>query len=340
MAVTRSFTNTNQVTEYTQEINALDRQFTALVPENLITRYEAPFKTITFQKDTRTTTLLESVNRGGRGTTWNQDRVWDEFEIGLAYFKHSDRLTPEDIDSVRAYGLPDGAERFDAALVRKMENMRRAYEQSVEYMKWKMVTTGQCVTPSGQVVVDMFQEFGITQTEVTWDLTDADFDLSAALRTLQHTTEDNLALGGEAMPFEVNLETSDFDALIAHANVKTAYQYFSATVNPQRDDIVNGFRHAGVFIRPRYGAFNLPDGSTEKLLTKGTGYSIPQAAIYRQYAGTPSKLSAVNQGGIADMYLNSYRDPKDEFIELELLAAPLFISERPAATIKINVVTS
>jgi hypothetical protein len=340
MAITRSFSNANEVTEYTQEINALDRQFTALIPENLITKFDAPYKTVTFQKDTRTTTLLESVNRGGKGTTWNQDRVWDEFEIRLAYFKHSDRLTPEDIDSVRAWGLPDGVERIDAARVRKLENMRRAFEQTMEYMKWKMATTGQCVTPSGQLVVDMFAEFGITQTEVTWDLTSSSFDLSAALRDLQNKTADNLAMGGEAMPFEVNLSTADFDALIAHANVKDTYKYFSATVNPQRDNIVDGFRHAGVFIRPRYGAFNLPTGVTEKLLEDGAGYSIPMAPIYRQYAGTAFKLSQVNGGQIAEMYVNQYADPRDEYLELVLESSPLFVSERPAATIKINVVTA
>lgn len=338
MPITRSFSNANQVTEYTQEINALDRQFTALIPEQFIQKFDAPYKTVTFQKDTRTTTLLESVNRGGKGTTWNQDRVWDEFEIRLAYFKHSDRLTPEDIDSVRGYGLPDGVEREDAARMRKLENMRRAFEQSLEYMKWKMATTGQCVTPSGELVVDMFNEFGITQTEVTWDLTDANFDLSAAIRDLTWKTADNLAMGGEEMPFEINMSTGDFDALIAHANVKAAYNSFAASVNPYRDDIRQGFKHAGVWLRPRHGVFNLPSGTTEALAVDGTGYSIPQAGIYRQYAGTPFKMSQVNQGQIAEMYVEEYRDPRDEYFELVLEAAPLFISERPAATIKINII--
>ena len=340
MPITRSLTNAYEITDWTREINELDRQY-ALVPDGVFEQFETTQTSVTFDKDSRTTTLLPSVARGPRGSSYNQDRVFETFALNLAYFKHSDYLTPEDIQGVRMMGTPDGAERIDVARARKLEQIRRDYDMTVEYMKFRCMTQGKCVTPSGLVVADLFSEFGISQTEATWDLTDTAFDLSTAIRDVKRKVRDGLKNGGVMVEPTIYLESSDFDALVSHANVKDAYRYFSATVNPQRDDIIDGFRHAGVMIMPLDGAFNLPDGTTEDVMTAGEGYAVPLGAgIFRQYAGPSNKLSGANGGQIADVYSFEYTDPKDEAIEFQIESSPLVMVTAPAALIKINVVTA
>lgn len=338
MPITRSLTNAYELTDWTQEINELDRQY-ALVPDGVFDQFETTQTSVTFDKDSRTTTLLPSVARGPRGSTYNQDRVFETFSLGLAYFKHSDYLTPEDIQGVRMMGMPDGAERIDVARARKLEQMRRDYDMTTEYMKFRCVTEGKCITPSGVVVADLFSEFSIVQTELTWDLTSTDFDLGVEMRKLKRAVRDGMKNGGITTEPTVYLESSDFDAVITHANVKDAYKYFQATVNPQREDIIDGFRHAGVTMIPLDGAFNLPDGTTEDIMTVGTGFGVPlTAGIFRQYAGPSNKLSGANGGAVADVYAFEYMDPKDEAIEFQIESSPLFMVQTPSALIKINIV--
>lgn len=338
MPITRSLTNAYELTDWTQEINELDRQY-ALVPDGVFEQFETTQTSISLDKDSRTTTLLPSVKRGPRGSTYNQDRTFDTFTIGLAYFKHSDYLTPEDIQGVRMMGMPDGAERINVARARKLEQMRRDYDMSMEYMKFRCITEAKSITPSGEVSVDTFEEFGLTQTAVTWDLTTTDFDLSVAIRDVKRKVRDGMKNGGVMIEPTILLESSDFDAVVTHANVKDAYKYFNASTNIQRDDIIDGFRHAGVTLMPLDGAFNLPDGTTEDIMTVGTGFAVPLTAnIFRQYSGPSNKLSGANQGPVSDLYAYEYADPKDEAIEFQIESSPLFLCTAPSALIKINIV--
>lgn len=344
MPITRDPSNLYGTIEWTTEINGLDRQFD-LTPAGLFTPYETTQTAIVFEKDLRTTTLLPSVSRGPRGSTYNQDRLFETFSLPLAYFKHSDYITPEDIQSVRMYGTPDGVERLDVARARKLEQMRRDYDQTMAYMQFRCMTEAKCLTPNQVLVADTFVEFGLTQTTVTWDITDANFDLGVAMRELKRKVRDGMQNGGIMSEPTVYLESSDFDAVITHANVKDAYKYFQATVNPQRDDIIDGFRHAGVTMLPIDGAFNLPDGNggstPEDIMTVGTGFGIPiGAGIFREYSGPSNKLSGANGGAIMDLYAYEYTDTKDEHIEMQIEAHKLYMCEKPAALIKINVVTS
>lgn len=338
MPITRNPENLYTLTDYTTEINSLDRQY-SLTPVGMFTSYETTQHSILFDKDSRTTTLLPSVARGPRHSTYGEDEVFETFALRLAYFKHSDYITPEDIQSVRMMGTPDGVKRLDVARATKIEQLRRSYDQSMEYMRFRLITQGKCVTPSAELIADLFTEFGETQTEITLDLTSTEFDLSLAIRQIKRAVRDGLNNGGIMVEPTIYLASEDFDALVTHANVKDAYKYFSATVNPQRDDIIEGFRHAGVNIIPLDGAFNLPTGVSEDIMTVGEGYAVPLSAnIYRQYAGPSNKLNGANGGVISDLYAYEYPDPKDENYEMQIEASVLMLVEQPKALVKLNIV--
>lgn len=339
MPITRNPQNLYEVVEWTDEINDLDRQY-KLVRDNTFEQRETTQKSIIFDKDERTTTLLASQNRGSRASSYNQERVYDTVALALTYFKHSDYLLPEDIQSVRMKGTPDGAQKIEVAKANKIEQMRRDYDQSMEYMKFRCITQGKTITPDGQVFADMFTEFGATQVNVTWDLTDTDFDLSKEMRKIQRLVRDGLKNGGVMQEPDIYLEASDYDAVLAHDNVKEAYKFYSANPQPLRDDIIMGFRHAGVTMMPLDGSFTLPSGSTEAIMTAGTGYAVPKTGPYVQWSGPSNKLAGANGGAVADLYLYEYADVRDENIEFQLEAAPLFVHTKPLSSIKITVTTA
>lgn len=341
MTITRNPDNLYGVVEFTQEINELDRQY-SLTPDGLFEMVNTTQTAILFDKDQRTTRLLDSVNRNSRGATYNQDSNFETFSLPLAYFKHIDYLYPEDIRSVRMMGTPDSEMQFNMARAKKIEQIRRDYDQTVEFMKFRCVTTGKCITPNSVELCDMFDEFGLTQTSITWDLTSTDFDIGLEARKLKRLVRDGLKDGGNSVEGSVTvyLEAADFDALVAHANVKEAYKFYQSTVSPLRDDITEGFSTVGLNLVPRDGSFTKQDGTTEDIMTEGVGYAVPlMDGIFRGYAGPHNKLpNFPSTNGIQDLYLWEKMDDEGESWKYTLEAAPLYVHTRPAASIKINIV--
>jgi len=60
-----------------------------------------------FDKNTYNITLLPQVNRGSHSQTTGKERKSETFSLPLAYFKHLDTLTAEDILGWRAPGRTD-----------------------------------------------------------------------------------------------------------------------------------------------------------------------------------------------------------------------------------------
>lgn len=347
MSITRDPSNLFGVVEYTKEINELDRQY-SLVPDGLFEMSNTTQTAIIFDKDERSTTLLSSVHRNSRGSTYNQDRNFKTYSLPLAYFKHTDYLYPEDVRSVRMMGTPDEEVQLNMARAKKIEQMRRDYDQTMEYMKFRCITQAKCISPNGVVFADLYDEFGETQVEVTWDLTDANFDLGLEARKLKRLMRDGMKDGGNAVDGlnTVYIEATDYDALVGHANVKDAYRDYAAIVSPLRDDVTEGFTTNGLRLQPLDGSFTVRDNDgdiqTEDIMTVGEAYAVPlKQGIFRGWAGPHNKLPNFStNSGVQDLYLWEKLDSEGEFWKYQLESSPLMVHTRPLATIKINIVTA
>lgn len=339
MAITRDPQNLYGLVEHTDIINDLDRQF-AIFPDSMFEMRNTNQTAIIFDVDDRTTTLIPSMDRGARQATYGKDSNFRTHALPLAYFKHSDRIVPEDLLSVRRRGTPDDVETIDLVRLEKLTNMRRAWDQTAEFMKLRAVTTGQCVSPNGVVYADMFTEFGVTQDVVDFELSVATTDVAAKVRQVMRLMRDGLKNGGIMTRPTVYVPVDFFDALTSHPNVKEAYKYFQATnqangIQPLRDDLGESFVFAGVEFRSLDGSFTLPDGTASKLLEDSVGYAVPNAqGIYKGWSGPSNKLRMIN-GAISDTYVWEREALDGEGYDLEMEAAPLFVNTKPKATIKV-----
>lgn len=298
---------------------------------------------IIFDKDYSQTTLLPQVNRGDRSSTQGKERTAESFALKLAYFKHSDRLTGDDIQSWRTPGSTD-EQTYGKATAGKLEDMKRAWNQTQEYMKLQ-AKKGIFKTPDGAVVADMFSEFGITQLEVDFLLADPTTNLDAKVRELKTKVATNVMNGGAIGGIEVLVDPTFFDRFINHANMKLAYQYYSANINPMRDSlteymkwgVMDHFTYKGVTFVSYDATFNLPSGSTEVAFAANQGIATATGVkdLFRGYNGPSVKMSEANQPG-QEVFMRSYMDPKDEYVEFEMEAAPLYFCTRPASLIKVK----
>jgi hypothetical protein len=299
---------------------------------------------IIFDKDYNTTTLLPQVNRGDRSSTQGKERKADTFALKLAYFKHDDRLTGDDIQSWRVPGSTD-VETYARATAEKLADLKMSWNQTQEYMKLQ-AKKGVFKTPDGTVVADMFAEFGITQTSIDFVLGTSTTNVDQKIRLMKTAIAKNVMNGGAIGGVEVLVDPVFFDKLISHPNMKNAYQFYQNSGKQMlRDDltdymqwgIMDAFEHRGVRFISYDATFNLPAGTTEVAFADSTGIAtaIGVKDLFRGYNGPSTKMSEANQPG-QELFVRTYVDPKDEFVEMEIEAAPLYFCTRPASLIAVT----
>lgn len=344
MQVTRDPNNINGVVDFdlTVEVNNLDRQY-EMFNSSMFNMKPTTTNTVMFDFNKRNLTLLPSVPRGGRASTYGSDQESDTRIFGTAYFKHSDVVTPEDIENERAIGTPDGVTTLEQATAVKMRDMMIAAEESEAYMMKKAIYEGKCVTPSGDVIVDIFTELGETQEVYDLKLDASGTDVLSKLRALQDKIRLGLQNGGMYRGAMIDVDPVMFDKLVTHTSVKEAYRNFRNNENQRNGyqplrDISDVFVHGGITFRRVDGSFNLPTGSSEKVIADNTGHVIPNANdLWRGYYGTSAKLSRTNgRGGVSKYYMHQYPDPKDEAYEMQLEMTRLYMPTKAKPLIKLT----
>lgn len=343
----RDYFNSFKTADFVDGITQTPLQYGFINSLNLFNTKSTNQTAIIFDRDYSNVTLLPQVNRGAKAATQGKERTADTFALKVAYFKHADRLTGDDIQSHRQVGRTD-EETLAHATAEKMEDMRRAWDQTQEYMKLQALK-GAMKTPDGAVVADMFSEFGITQSEIDFDLGTNATNVDQKIRLLKTGISKSVMNGGAISGVQVLVDPVFFDKFISHPNIKNAYQYYvNSGKQVLRDDMTNymkwgvmdSFAHRGIEFVSYDATFNLPNGSTEDAFAASSGIAYAQGVndLFRGYNGPSAKMSAANQPG-QEIYMRTYVDPKDEYVEFEMEAAPLFFVTRPASVFKVKSTT-
>lgn len=341
----RDYFNSFKNADFVDGITQTPLQYGYINSQNLFNTKSTNQTAIIFDKDYQTVTLLPQVNRGAKASTQGHERKVDTFSIPLAYFKHEDRITNEDIQGWRQPGSTDN-ETYGRVTAEKMGDMRLAWDQTTEYMRLQALK-GVTKSPDGVVMADMFAQFNITQSQIDFDLGTSTTNVDQKIRTLKTGIAKSVMNGGAIAGVKVLVDPVFYDKLISHPNIKNAYQFYMANGagnQALRDDnteymkwgIMDHFTHRGITFVSYDATFNLPNGTTEVAFTDSTGIAYADGVkdLFRGYNGPSAKLSEANQPG-QELFVRSYVDPRDEFIEFELEAAPLMFCTRPASLFKV-----
>jgi len=343
MATTRDYGNGFKLVDWTQEINNLDNQAGLIGSMNLYRTQGISSLSVVFDKSMNDTTLLPQVSRRAGDTTKGNDRKVETFSLPLAYFKHSDYITPEDIQGWRVPGTPDSEETLARVRVQKLADLRAQVEQTHEYMKLQ-AAKGVMKTPDGATIADVFTEFGVVQKVIDFNLGVNTTNVTSKISELKRYLQTNLKTGGVIRGINVVVDGSFFDKLITHPEVKQAYLYYAAQMNPNRDSTnqfmswgsVDQFTFKGVNFMTYDHVFKLPNGTTEAAVATDTGHVIPVVNdLFRGYYGPSNKLSGANSVG-REMFAYEFTDPKDEFHEMQVETSPLYFATQPQVLVRLT----
>lgn len=346
MTTTRHQNDFSHTTEWTDTIVEMENQSSFFKNMGLFRKGFTDQTAILFDKIENQITLLPSSDRRGGKPSYGKDDKVSTFSLKLGYFWHQDTVTKQDIQSKRKAGTADQKAVLADAIADKLRNARNAIDQTHEYMMIEAVK-GACRTPDGVLLADMFAEFGITQTEIDFDLGNLGTDVSAKIAELKDTVIKNLKTGGIITgPLKVVVGRDFYNKLKDHPKVSQAYLNSESNVRYQEDastyytwGISDVFTFNGVQFLVYSHTFTLPDGTTATPVGDSDGHVIPEvrgASIFRAYYG-PSQ--SFDSDGGQEMFAFEYNDNRGRSIDMEFETAPLMFCEKPAALVKITTTT-
>lgn len=333
MAQIRSFDKPFEVVDLTEELNLIPNTWGLINEMGLFRQESVTQHTITVESTSGTLSVIPDSFRGTRLTA-NKDDTRSIRAFSVPHFNNQDLVSPSDLQGKRGYGT-DQADTEAAVIARKLERIRRNYAVTLEAARAYAITTGAVYAPQGTVVDNYYTSFGITRKEIDYVLGTSTTDIVAKIEEGIAHIQDNMTSGEVVTSVTALCSPTFFAKLIAHANVKAAYTYYSSTQEPLRNRLGSGvyrrFSHGGIDFVEYRGSYG---GSA--LIPAGDAYLVPMGTqdTFISYFSPANKLSLVNTLG-ESVYTFQYRNAKDEGIELESEMNHLALVRRPQAVVRL-----
>lgn len=333
--ITRSFANGFEVQDWTEEVNVVPNQWGTIGQMGIFSEESVAEHVVIFEEITSDGALIVDRVRGDRAQVGKDaSRKLHSFQV--PHFPYDDAISPQDLQGKRAYGS-NGVETLEAVRARKMERIRQNHAWTLEFARAQAITQGTVYSPSGTVNQNWNTEFGVARKTVDFVLGTPGTEVLAKIEEGISHIQDNT--GGETVTGTVVLCSPEFFAkLIVHASVKTAYQYYASTQEPQRqrlggaNAIQRRFVHGGtefVEMRDSYAG--------QRLIPAGKAFMVPTGTqeTFRTYFSPANRFGLVNTLG-EQVYMFESSDLKGTKIEIESESNFVNALLRPQLVIEFN----
>lgn len=297
--IVRSFGSTGQfeVTDWTEELNIIPNSWGLIGQLGIFNDEPVAEHTVTFEEIQKSGAIIVDRVRGDRSNV-NKDYVRKVHAFNVPHFPLSDLISPNDIQGKRAYGSPGEAEQLAYVRSRKMERIAMNHAWTLEAARAQALTLGTVYAPTGTVSQNWFTEFSKSQTTVDFAFTTSTTDVLARTEAVIAAIQDN---GGAIQMTGIVVLCSPtwFAALISHASVKTAFQYYTSTQSPLRDRLGattayhRQFEFGGALFIEMRDAYN-----GTQLIPTNTAVAIPTGTEYfKTYFSPANRFGLVNTLG-------------------------------------------
>lgn len=285
---------------------------------------------VSIEKVGDTLQLVPTAPRGSSGKVY-ESRKRTLRNLSCVHLPQRATVLADQILGMRAFGTEDEVQMMSSWIQSEyLAPMKRDIEATQEHLRIGAVK-GQVLDSDGStVLLDLFTEFGVSQSTVNWDLNGAPGeDVRAAIVTLKR----NLAAKMGAAPWQrlhVVCGSTFFDELIGNASVEAAYDRWMDGAF-LRDDYsaqgANGFTFGGtgVTFEEYRGSVG---GVSYVAATKAYVIPVGVPGLFQSRFAPGDYMETVNTPGLP-YYATQERLPHDKGIELEAQSNPLHFCTRP-----------
>lgn len=328
--------NNTQVVDRTQAIERIPFKQGLIGSLDLYRTEQVRTDTITFDVRETSFAILDDHLRNVAQKNSTEDAPFKMHTLPVPHYPIVKTLGREKLAGVR--GFDKESEIIIAqAIGAELEKQAERHDVHEEYLKAQMTLNGVVVT-NNFGTINMATEFGVTRPTQAIRAANVLEDLQAAMAK----SKANLKTGGRVSGYILFASPSLFNALILSDDIKTAYQFSQASGNPLRNElgsVANGytmFRFGNVDVVLYDDAFQTKDGTAVTVLEEGKGVLVPRTKLGATVYAPASTLSGLGSVG-SKRFAQTYRDPKDRYIEVESEQSTLVINEQFGATVEISI---
>lgn len=247
----------------------------------------------------------------------------------------------DEVQNARSFALAAPVESGEAiqvngavqAVRQKVTALQAVHRRDNDYtIEWHRVGAirGQVLDADGSVLIDIYDEFGLTQVTTQIALATAGTNVRNALLGVKRAIETKL--GGVAMSgVHIFASPEWFDALTGHAKVEKAFERWQEGA-ALRDDLRRGFQFGGFTIEELSGSVG-----TNKMIPAGEAIAFPLGVpdqFITRYAPA-DYIETVNTEGLP-YYSKAEVEKFGKGIEIESQSNPINLNTRPDTVIRLT----
>lgn len=288
-----------------------------------------PMATVTAQIEVRNNQLylVKNTPRGAPAEQ-NERNLRDMHPLNATHLPIEDRITPDEIQDVRAFGSESQLEGVAMVVADRLGTMRQSLEATTEHLRIGaikgVVNDSDGVTP----IYDLYSVFGVTkEADVNFDLDNASpadgavrKQCSAVIRTI----EDNLG----SIPYtgiHGFCGSAFFDDLTAHPETRTAYERWNDGQMLRDRMARRTFAFGGIMFEEYRGVVDgvqYVDDDECHFFPTGSPGLFDVAFAPGNFIGAANMLAE-------EVYARSVIDPADRWVDLYAQSNPLPYCTRP-----------
>lgn len=275
--------------------------------------------------------ILESKPVGSPGSTGKVAKRQAK-SFAIPHFPHDDVVLAEDVQGIRAFGSENTLKAVQDLVNEKLATMKAKHDQTREWLRLGALK-GQLYDGAGNLILDIYNDFGISQTAINFALATGTTDVRGKCLAVKRAIE--VALLGSVMDHVQCLCSPTFyDALTSHANVVTAFQYYT-TNQGLAGDYRKGFTYGGIEFIEYNGSVPDANGTLQKMIADDTAFFYPVGTsdIFRTYNAPADFIEAVNTPGLPT-YAKQEIMKFERGVEIHTQSNPLPIVLKPAVVVK------
>ena len=333
MSLYTSPTSNFQVVDRTNELLLLPQNWTLMNDSGMWNEEFLTTKTVTFEERNGSLSIVKDQIEGTRPqTTGNDLRKLHSYP--MTHHPMLDALLPQDIAQVlRPGALSPELDSKERALMWKMEKIRKSYDRTLNFARFRTLANGDLWSPNGTVAGNLYTDFGVTRQSVNFDLANASSDIIAKCEQVISNFQSQATEGQEIQRVVAYCSGGFFSALIAHPRVQAAYNLYAVQAPQQisRDRAGNmGLYRRFVFSNIEFIEVTQSiDGTPLVDTDKAVFVADDGDGAFMSYFGPAQRFGYVNTQAERN-YLWVYEDPRGTQVTLESEMNMINIMRRPS----------
>lgn len=330
-------------TQLSDAVNLVPNNYGLLNDLNLFPSRGAISTIIEVKREGGTIRVLPAKERGSPGTLGDRASAASIF-IKAPHFPSLDLITATDLQDMQTViARSRRPVTLDDEVAKRLRTIRNKHAITREWIRMGALK-GLITDGNGEVLLDLFNTFGIVKKSVDFTLGTAGTDIIEKCTEVRQHIDENLK--GETMTrVEVLVSSSFFNKFTQHPKVEKYWLNFAKAQEIAQGNMLKVGSHTGrvfdfqqIVFREYIGKAPIGENQTATpFVTAGYGHAFPAGTMdtFETWDAPPDDIRAVNQVG-DEIWISPVLLDHGAGVELKSQSNPLAIVKRPEILVELT----